>query len=152
MCVPNLATDFFLQTLSTEYISGRPCLFLGKHSSPLVKFIAAVYEEQVFNDCLLGLLTTMFATAGTLLNVSKRGQNLGKVGVLTFPQASVLTQFQSPRYHIDAWEEMMMDRDKRLTGHMRGQSVCLSLLFDHIPNLQRFVLDGTNRTGRFCYK
>jgi len=53
-----------------------------------------------------GLLTTMFATAGTLLNVSKRGQNLGK----------------SPRYHIDAWEEMMMERDKRLTGHVRRQS------------------------------
>jgi len=54
-----------------------------------------------------GLVTTMFAAAGTLLNVSKRAQNQGK----------------PIRYHLDAWEEMMMDRDKRLTGHERGQSV-----------------------------
>ncbi|CAL1700294.1 unnamed protein product [Somion occarium] len=53
-----------------------------------------------------GLVTTMFAAAGTLLNVSKRAQNQGK----------------PVRYHIDAWDEMMMDRDKRLTGHKRGQS------------------------------
>ncbi|KAI0091837.1 small secreted protein [Irpex rosettiformis] len=54
-----------------------------------------------------GLVTTMFAAAGTLLNVSKRAQNQGK----------------PVRYHLDAWDEMMMDRDKRLTGHERGQSI-----------------------------
>ncbi|KZT66039.1 NADH dehydrogenase 1 alpha subcomplex [Daedalea quercina L-15889] len=53
-----------------------------------------------------GLVTVMFGAAGTLLNVSKRAQNQGK----------------PPRYHIDAWDEMMMDRDKRLSGHIRGQS------------------------------
>ncbi|GJE84882.1 NADH dehydrogenase 1 alpha subcomplex [Phanerochaete sordida] len=53
-----------------------------------------------------GLVTTMFAAAGTLFNISKRAQNQGK----------------PVRYHIDAWDEMMMDRDKRLTGHERGQS------------------------------
>ncbi|KIP07732.1 hypothetical protein PHLGIDRAFT_70618 [Phlebiopsis gigantea 11061_1 CR5-6] len=53
-----------------------------------------------------GLLTTMFAAGGTLLNVSKRAQNQGK----------------PIRYHIDSWDEMMMDRDKRLTGHLRGQA------------------------------
>ncbi|KAF7789356.1 hypothetical protein EIP86_000300 [Pleurotus ostreatoroseus] len=53
-----------------------------------------------------GLVTAMFAAAGTLFNVSKRAQNQGK----------------PPRYHIDAWDSMMMDRDKRLTGHERGQS------------------------------
>ncbi|KAH8118735.1 small secreted protein [Phellopilus nigrolimitatus] len=52
-----------------------------------------------------GLLTTMFAAAGTLLNVSQRAQNLGK----------------PPRYKIDEWDEMMMERDRRLTGHRRGQ-------------------------------
>ncbi|THH08805.1 hypothetical protein EW145_g2451 [Phellinidium pouzarii] len=51
------------------------------------------------------LLTTMFAAAGTLLNVSQRAQNQGK----------------PPRYNIDDWDEMMMERDKRLTGHRRGQ-------------------------------
>ncbi|KAI0347460.1 NADH dehydrogenase 1 alpha subcomplex [Trametopsis cervina] len=53
-----------------------------------------------------GLVTTMFAAAGTLFNVSKRAQNQGK----------------PIRYHLDAWEEMMLDRDRRLTGHQRGQS------------------------------
>ncbi|GLB34209.1 putative small secreted protein [Lyophyllum shimeji] len=27
-----------------------------------------------------------------------------------------------PRYHIDNWEDMMMRRDERLTGHRRGQT------------------------------
>ncbi|KZT05543.1 small secreted protein [Laetiporus sulphureus 93-53] len=53
-----------------------------------------------------GLVASMFAAAGTLLNISKRAQNLGK----------------PPRYHIDTWDEMLMDRDKRLTGHIRGQT------------------------------
>ncbi|KAH8094898.1 small secreted protein [Cristinia sonorae] len=53
-----------------------------------------------------GLLTTMFAAAGTLVNVSKRAQNQGK----------------PVRYGIDPWDEMMMERDRRLTGHVRGQS------------------------------
>ncbi|KAH0840180.1 hypothetical protein J3R83DRAFT_1164 [Lanmaoa asiatica] len=52
-----------------------------------------------------GLLTTMFAAAGTLLNTSKRAQSQGK----------------PVRYNIDSWDEMMMDRDRRLTGHLRGQ-------------------------------
>ncbi|EIM88611.1 small secreted protein [Stereum hirsutum FP-91666 SS1] len=52
-----------------------------------------------------GLVTAMFGAAGTLLNVSKRAQNQGK----------------GPRYKLDPWEEMMMDRDERLTGHARKQ-------------------------------
>ncbi|KAL9713016.1 hypothetical protein Ac2012v2_004257 [Leucoagaricus gongylophorus] len=53
-----------------------------------------------------GLLTAMFGAAGTLLNVSTRFQNQGK----------------PPRYNIDRWDEMMMQRDERLTGHKRGQT------------------------------
>ena len=30
---------------------------------------------------------------------------------------------QPIRYKVDAWDSMMIDRDKRLTGHERGQSV-----------------------------
>lgn len=52
-----------------------------------------------------GLVTGMFAAAGTLLNGSKRAQNQGK----------------PVRYGLDAWDEMMMERDRRLTGHFRGQ-------------------------------
>ncbi|KAH9977623.1 small secreted protein [Lactifluus volemus] len=54
-----------------------------------------------------GLVTAMFGAAGTLFNVSKRAQNQGKA---------------SQKYHIDSWEEMLMDRDKRLTGHARKQT------------------------------
>ncbi|KAI0921213.1 hypothetical protein AcW1_004738 [Taiwanofungus camphoratus] len=52
-----------------------------------------------------GLLTLTFFAGGTLMNVSKRAQNQGK----------------PVRHGIDAWDSMMMDRDKRLTGHFRGQ-------------------------------
>ncbi|OBZ70123.1 hypothetical protein A0H81_09658 [Grifola frondosa] len=52
-----------------------------------------------------GLMTSMFAAAGTLFNVSKRLQNQGK----------------PVRYGLDPWDEMMMERDQRLTGHKRGQ-------------------------------
>ncbi|KAI6111377.1 NADH dehydrogenase 1 alpha subcomplex [Pisolithus sp. B1] len=52
-----------------------------------------------------GLVTSMFAAAGTLFNVSKMAQNQGK----------------PVRYNIDAWDQMMMERDRRLTGHVRGQ-------------------------------
>jgi len=47
----------------------------------------------------------MFGAAGTFVKTSKYAQNQGKPA----------------RYHIDAWDEMMMDRDARLTGHRRGQ-------------------------------
>ncbi|KAL4267404.1 NADH dehydrogenase [ubiquinone] 1 alpha subcomplex subunit 1 [Pleurotus pulmonarius] len=53
-----------------------------------------------------GLVTVMFGAAGTLFNVSTRAQNLGKPG----------------RYGVDKWEDMMMRRDERLTGHRRGQT------------------------------
>ncbi|KAF8874355.1 small secreted protein [Infundibulicybe gibba] len=53
-----------------------------------------------------GLLTAMFGAAGTLLNTSKTAQNQGK----------------PIRYNIDRWDEMMMRRDERLTGHKRGQT------------------------------
>lgn len=79
------------------------------------------------------LVTAMFGTAGTLLNVSQRAQNQGKVCIFALlPNYLPLSSFQSPRYHIDAWEEMMMERDKRLTGHARGQSVCVRLLFSGV--------------------
>ncbi|VDC02519.1 unnamed protein product [Peniophora sp. CBMAI 1063] len=52
------------------------------------------------------LVTTMFGAAGTLFKVSKTHQNNGLY----------------PRYSLDDWDEMMMDRDRRLTGHFRGIS------------------------------
>lgn len=75
-----------------------------------------------------GLLTAMFGAAGTLLNVSTRFQNQGKVRLLrpqsTYDKLRGAFKLQPPRYHIDRWDEMMMKRDERLTGHRRGQTVC----------------------------
>ncbi|KAG8928479.1 hypothetical protein FRC02_006848 [Tulasnella sp. 418] len=52
-----------------------------------------------------GLLTAMFGVTGTAFSIAKRATNDGK----------------PPRYRIDQWEEMMMERDKRITGSIRGQ-------------------------------
>lgn len=54
-----------------------------------------------------GLLTVMFTGAGTLLNTTRMLANDGK----------------PPRYGTDKWDEMMMERDRRLTGSTRGQSI-----------------------------
>ncbi|KAG8777232.1 hypothetical protein FRC15_011464 [Serendipita sp. 397] len=53
------------------------------------------------------MLTTMFGVGGTLFKTARTINNDGK----------------PPRYGIDDWEQMMMHRDKRLTGSIRGQSV-----------------------------
>ena len=53
---------------------------------------------------------------------TKPGQ--GESSILLSPYLFIYTvSFQPPRYHIDSWEEMMMDRDQRLTGHARKQTV-----------------------------
>ena len=75
-------------------------------------------------DAVIGLLTAMFGAAGTLVNLSQRAQNLGKVRLnRVFENDLWLCFFQPPRYGIDNWDTMMMNRDKQLTGHQRGQSV-----------------------------
>ncbi|EFP78554.2 hypothetical protein PGTUg99_013089 [Puccinia graminis f. sp. tritici] len=55
----------------------------------------------------LGLLTVMFGASGTLLNAARRFQNDGK----------------PPDYTVDKWDEMMQERNRRLTGSLRGQCV-----------------------------
>ena len=60
----------------------HPCLSPGKLSFLSVQTLARVIFVCVDIQDLcpsLGLVTAMFGTAGTLMNVSKRGQNLGKV-------------------------------------------------------------------------
>ncbi|PVG00024.1 hypothetical protein CPB86DRAFT_257276 [Serendipita vermifera] len=52
------------------------------------------------------LLTAMFGVGGTLFKTVRIKNNDGK----------------PPRFGIDEWEQMMMIRDKRLTGSIRGQS------------------------------
>ncbi|GAA6043035.1 hypothetical protein JCM8097_005125 [Rhodosporidiobolus ruineniae] len=53
-----------------------------------------------------GLLTVMFAVTGTGFSAARRITNDGK----------------PTRHTLDTWEERMMERDKRLTGSLRGQS------------------------------
>lgn len=71
----------------------------------------------------------MFGAAGTFIKTSQYAQNQGKVcctiGVHTIVTVvDGLLCAKPTRYHIDTWDEMMMERDKRLTGHKRGQKVC----------------------------
>ncbi|KAH8828691.1 hypothetical protein DL96DRAFT_1014213 [Flagelloscypha sp. PMI_526] len=57
------------------------------------------------SEHLLGLLTVMFTAGGSLHRLTSGLQNEGK----------------PPRYNMDGWDRMMMERDRRLTGHKRGQ-------------------------------
>lgn len=73
-----------------------------------------------------GLLTGMYAVTGTLFSVVKRGENDGKVCPLSLRDAYKLLKYckiQPPRYNLEAWDDMMMERDRRLTGSVRGQTV-----------------------------
>jgi len=51
-------------------------------------------------------MTIMYAGTGTLFKAVKFGENDGK----------------PPRYGVEAFDNMMMERDKRLTGSLRGQN------------------------------
>ncbi|KAL7898004.1 hypothetical protein HDV64DRAFT_250695 [Trichoderma sp. TUCIM 5745] len=53
-----------------------------------------------------GIMIVMFGATGTGLAAFKTWQNEGK----------------RPRYSLDQWDRVMMDRDRRLTGTLRGQS------------------------------
>jgi hypothetical protein len=55
-----------------------------------------------------------------------------------------LIPHKPPRYHVDRWEEMMMRRDERLTGHRRGQSV--RALAGLVHNTRSFDTFLTRRT------
>jgi hypothetical protein len=53
-----------------------------------------------------GVMIGMFAITGAGLSKVRHWQNEGK----------------RQRYSIDAWDKQMMDRDRRLTGSLRGQT------------------------------
>ncbi|KAL7924886.1 hypothetical protein ACQKWADRAFT_286257, partial [Trichoderma austrokoningii] len=53
-----------------------------------------------------GIMIVMFGATGTGLAAFKTWQNEGK----------------RPRYSLDQWDRVLMDRDRRLTGTMRGQT------------------------------
>ncbi|KAF2237198.1 hypothetical protein EV356DRAFT_28478 [Viridothelium virens] len=53
-----------------------------------------------------GIVLVMFGVSGVGLSKLRHMQNGGK----------------RPRYAIDQWDRVMMDRDRRLTGYLRGQT------------------------------
>jgi len=53
-----------------------------------------------------GIMIGMFAFTGAALSKVRHMQNGGK----------------RARHSIDQWDRQMMDRDRRLTGYLRGQS------------------------------
>lgn len=53
-----------------------------------------------------GIMIVMFGATGTGLAAFKTWQNEGK----------------RPRYSLDQWDKQMMERDRRLTGTLRGQT------------------------------
>lgn len=75
----------------------------------------------------------MFAVTGTGFSAARRITNEGKVRSprlsLSLARAHTLTHSltfvakQPTRHTLDTWEENMMERDRRLTGTLRGQSV-----------------------------
>ncbi|KAN0061150.1 hypothetical protein ACQY0O_006885 [Thecaphora frezii] len=54
----------------------------------------------------MGMVVAMFGVAGTGFNLARRTINDGKPA----------------RHSLDDWERMMMNRDQRLTGSLRGQA------------------------------
>ena len=70
----------------------------------------------------------MFGVTGTLFSTVRRGHNDGKVCLLSLKHSDISSELysQPPRYGLESWDEMMMDRDKRLTGSRRGQNVSTS--------------------------
>ncbi|KDN38207.1 hypothetical protein K437DRAFT_259494 [Tilletiaria anomala UBC 951] len=55
----------------------------------------------------MGLVVVMFGVTGSGFSLAKRMTNEGKPA----------------RHSLDDWEHMMMQRDQRLTGSLRGQAV-----------------------------
>ncbi|ROT43340.1 hypothetical protein SODALDRAFT_36727 [Sodiomyces alkalinus F11] len=53
-----------------------------------------------------GIIIAMFGITGTGLAIVKGIENGGK----------------KPRFGLDQWDKQMMDRDRRLTGNLRGQT------------------------------
>lgn len=57
---------------------------------------------------------------------------------------------QPPRYGVDEWDEMMMERDRRLTGSLRGQKVSKYVshaLYESSPSARRYQSDPTPPEG-----
>ena len=63
-------------------------------------------------------------------------------------QAVLQLTIQPPRYNLDSWDQMMVERDRRLTGSWRGQSVrCASLLSDWDVLVRGGSVVSGNRSG-----
>nr|CAG8492390.1 400_t:CDS:2 [Entrophospora candida] len=54
----------------------------------------------------LGIIMGMFGVTGTLINLSRRYQH----------------DWKPERFQLDRWDKLMMERDRRLTGSLYGQT------------------------------
>ncbi|CAJ0923211.1 14703_t:CDS:2 [Entrophospora sp. SA101] len=54
----------------------------------------------------LGIIIGMFGVTGTLINLSRRYQH----------------DWKPERFQLDRWDKLMMERDRRLTGSLYGQT------------------------------
>jgi hypothetical protein len=125
-----------LRPIRSVYFSVLPnnflrCLFHGRRSSPLVWSSYSFHRCSYPQDHRLAYcdVRSCWHPSECFTKSTKLRQGVGE---FSLSRATVLMKrrFQPPRYNIDAWDEMMMDRDRRLTGHPRGQTVC-SLLGPH---------------------
>ena len=120
----------------------------------------------------------MFAITGTGFSAAKRLTNDGKVRAcwtsLLFAHTGLTVMndvffffcsfpfdiAQPTRHTLDRWDENMMERDRRLTGSTRGQSVSLVLLLHTIrlssgPSPDPFLsrrYDKADETICLCFK
>jgi hypothetical protein len=90
-----------LTTTARVFCLSSACLFLGR---PL--FLSVSQHPCLSCHLLssLGLVTALFGAAGTLLNVSKRAQNQGKVSQVSVSHYVSLLIFIYPMYLIPASE------------------------------------------------
>ncbi|RKP15059.1 small secreted protein [Piptocephalis cylindrospora] len=71
----------------------------------------------------LGIITGLMGVTGVLLNLSKKSRNDGL----------------NPRYNVDTWDRLMMQRDKRLTGLERKQQADIVAPKEFATNSIRYM-------------
>lgn len=110
-------------------LSNPSCLSLGKLSFLLVKFLSKIWYydgwrvEKVYSLWCSGQPERCSTSRRERKTLERFLQNFSsEVPIRVF---DICPYLQPPRYRIDNWDEMMMKRDERLTGHKRGQTVRL---------------------------
>ena len=109
-----------------------------------------IYSDQC-DDCTgaLGIVSCRWATLNWTTLLFIRPHYLGPgssnvhfpIHIMLIIDPLFIDTVQPSRYALDNWETMMMQRDERLTGSLRGQSVSCIL---HCAGSQRTLLSTTD--------